>query len=256
MKISGLFLIILLVSACTSKKQESTTAAAQSNAVRNILPQLAVNLEKHGGLSTWDSFGSLSFTNGDNKHILNLRNRNEVFKKDSAYTVGYNADQVWIMPDSSAHPRAKFYRNLYFYFFALPFVGADAGVNHEYLGQKNFNGVDYDLVKLSYDENIGDSPEDRYILYINSETKQLYMINYSVTYFDKSKSESYNALVYTGWQTVNGLLVPTGFDGYVWENDTLGAKRYEAGFTDVLFEKETPSPSVFEAPEGAFIPSN
>lgn len=254
MKYLKLAIIALIVFGCGQQnQQQATDTIPASNQSPEILPQLKATLDQHGGLDLWNKFGTLSFEEKGVRHTLNLRTRDEVFAKDSAYTVGYNGDQVWVLPDSSAFPRARFYRNLYFYFFSLPFVAADPGVNHEFLGQKTFNGVLYDMVKLSYEANVGDSPDDQYILYIESETKQLGMINYSVTYFDKNRAEQYSAVVYRGWTKVNGLVVPSGFDGYRWENDTLGEKRYEVNLSNISFKNEVPDNVLFQAPEGAYI---
>lgn len=257
-KLLVIILVIVSIIACEQKKtinvEEEKEVSASSE---SILSQLQANINAHGGLELWKSFGSLYFEifNGKEtvKHTINLYNRNETFTNDSTYTVGYKGKQSWVNPDSIAFTNVRFYKNLYFYFFALPFVAADEGVYHKYLGQKSFNGEMFDVVKISYAENIGDSYNDKYILYINSKTKLLHMINYSVTYFDHSKSEQYNALVYDKWQNVNGLLVPKSFSGYKWENDTLGNKRYNIIFDNVSFEEKTPDTNLFDIPDNVYF---
>lgn len=255
-KILLLGLIAITVIACEQKKAP-VTEEVKATPMPKLLPQLQSAIDSHGGLDAWRSFRTLSFDRISRedkiKHIIDLNSRNEVFVKDSSYTVGYLGDKSWVLPDSSAFTNVRFYKNLYFYFFALPFVAADEGAIHESLGQKTFNGQLYDLIKISYGENIGDAPDDQYILYVNSETKRLDMINYSVTYFDNTKGESYNALVYNEWEEVSGILLPKSFDGYQWKNDTLGDLRYPVRFENISLSKERPNPKTFEIPKDAYV---
>lgn len=250
--------ITLSIISCTKRVEKQTKTVAPSiSAKRTFIKPIQDNLDAHGGLVLWNSFQTLRFQrpieNGAIQHIVDLKSRNEIISNDTTYTVGYNGDQTWVLPDSSAFLNARFYKNLHFYFFALPFMSADEGVFHESLGQKVFNGTNYDVVKITYGENVGDSPEDQYILYINSETKVLDMINYSVTYFDSSRGDKYSAIIYHEYQTINGLKVPKSFSGYKWENDSIGDQRYQATFENVIFETNAPDQSTFAIPENAYV---
>lgn len=253
-----LIAISLIFNACKQKdKKETQKVELSPVAKRTFIQPIEDNLAAHGGLELWDSFSSLKFDrptkNGVVKHLVDLKSRNEIISKDTTYKVGFIGNKTWVTPDSSAFTNARFYKNLHFYFFALPFMAADEGVIHEDLGQKQFNGKLYNIVKLSYGENIGDSPEDRYIMYINDETKLLDMINYSVTYFDSSKGERYSAIIYDSWQTINGLVLPKSFSGYKWENDTLGDKRYDNIIEQVEFDSKPLKLDTFKAPENAYV---
>lgn len=209
-------------------------------------------LDAHGGLNKWDTQKSLIFEKGD-KHLVDLKTRNELIEKPGKYTLGFNGDQMWISPSRDSFPgkAPRFYRNLHFYFFGLPFLLADPGVNLEDMGTKTFDDNTYNVTKATFGAGVGDAPEDQYILYTNPETNQLEFINYSVTYYDKSRATSYNALVYE-WQEVGELTVPKGYKGYKWENEMLGELRYEIDINKVVFSKNAPDASAFAAPEGAW----
>ena len=143
--------VFICLAACSSSNNEQKNAiSVPLDHYKNINPRLAECIKAHGGLEQWKKFGTLKFQNGKIRNTLNLRNRNETFTNDSTFTVGYHDGQVWVQPDSTAYPNAKFYRNLYFYFFALPFVAADQGVHQEDLGQRVFNGVTYDPVSYTH----------------------------------------------------------------------------------------------------------
>jgi len=79
---------------------------------------------------------------------------------------------------------------------------ADDGVSLEDLGSKEVNDRKYNVIKATFGEGVGDASEDQYILYVNPNTNKIDFINYSVTYFDKTKATKYNALKYE-WQNVN-----------------------------------------------------
>ena len=99
---------------------------------------------------------------------------------------------------------------------------------------------------------MGDAPDDQYILWLEPNTGQLAIINYSVTYGKgAASSEDYNAIVFNEWQEVDGLIVPKKFTGHIWEDGKLGKERYGFEFSNVSFTTEQPDPSEFATPEGA-----
>ena len=254
-------MIAALVISCNTKTA-NTDQIAETEPVHdpyeNIIPELRDCLEAHGGIELWRSFASLEYTrvasngSGDNS-IIDLWTRKDIVKNDSLYTIGFDGKDVWIVSDKEAINSPRFFHNLYFYFFAFPFVVADPGTNAEFLGVVNFDKKNYKKIKITYGDNVGDSPEDQYILWINAESSLLEFINYSVTYFDTSRAESYNALVYGEWQDIQGLKVPSVMTSYRWSEDSLGEKRGSNTFTNVKFGKKQPNQNVFEVPEGALI---
>lgn len=218
-------------------------------------------LDAHGGLDTWRQFGTLEWGwNSDgveapvtSTSTVHLYQRHEHLSTPD-YEMGFDGQQYWIKTDNpeAADRDPRFFINLQFYFFAMPFVLADPGVNHERLGSKTIGGKTYEVIKATFDPGTGVAPEDQYILHIDPATQRLDILLYSVTYFDKDRATSYNALKYT-WQQVQGLWVPQHITGFVWEADTytLGEKRYDRFFPVVTFKKPVPDPAVFAMPAGA-----
>jgi len=250
-----LFAIIFIVSCAPAPESTTDTKVVTQEAkpTHSIPAFYKKVLDAHGGLDRWKAQRSVSFKKGDT-HLVDLNNRNEIIKKEGAYTLGFNGDEMWISPNRDSFPGKDplFYRNLHFYFFALPFVLADPGVNLEEMGMKEINGKNYNVIKATFGNGVGDAPEDQYILYTDPESHRIELTNYSVTYFDKDNATKYNAMTYT-WQEVDGLVVPSSYAGYKWENESLGEKRYEATFEMIAFSKENLPASTFKAPEGAWI---
>ncbi|WP_185152515.1 DUF6503 family protein, partial [Fulvivirga aurantia] len=222
---------------------------------------LAKALEAHGGLDTWRNFGTLRYDkvssegNSEN-HIINLYNRKVLIDRDTTQ-IGFDGKEVWVSPnlESFGSGSARFYHNLYFYFFGIPFLLSDPGIMYEDLGTQTVNGTDYRALKVSYGEGVGDSDEDLYIAHFNPETYKLELLLYTVTYYSGEKTENYNALAYSDWQQVNGLEVPKKFVGYKYADGKLGDKRYEASFDNVKFEEKVPNPEIFKMAENSEIDS-
>ncbi len=133
------------------------------------------------------------------------------------------------------------------YFFAVPFVLADPGVNLEKLEDRELNGKTYQVVRVTFDDGTGVAPEDQYVLYVDPETNRMEVLLYSVTYFDSSRASNYSANHYADWQEVGGLLVPQKLVRYHWNPDgmTFGSTRGEKLFDHVEFSQSEASLDVY-----------
>ncbi len=258
----------LFVFACEAPKKAEKEAKAEMEAKKEAIKKevkvpttlFEKSVAFHGGLETWNSFGTLKFdrvsAQGTSTHTLDLKNRNELIKNPES-TLTFTETGYWNNPDQvnekGERQNPRFFRNLWFYFFGLPFVTADPGANQETMEDATLDGKTYNRVKITFGENVGDAPDDQYILWLDPTTKQLELINYSVTYGKgKEASEKYNVIVFNEWQTVNGLKVPKAFKGHAWEDNKIGDVRYEFEFSNVSFSTERPDPSFFSTPEGAY----
>ncbi len=240
-----LVILVVVVIGCMPKEQKSEESLSK-------FPEpFATALKAHGGLDTWNSYGTLQFDeiyDGDTvAHILDLKNRNEMMEKRGQYVVGFTTDSIYYYPNRDSFPSKdpRFMHNLRFYFFAIPFVTADPGTNHETLEPRIMQGVACNRIKVTFGDDVGFAPKDQYILWFGKEDNLLKMINYSITYHDAEKAENYNAIVYDQWKDVTGLKVPTEMIGYTWKNDTLGDVRYRKYIDNISFSKERPDPEIF-----------
>lgn len=248
------FAVILILISCEPPKKQEEANPIEEKAP---LTPFEKSLDFHGGLDNWNSFGTLKFNRisqgGVAAHVIDLKNRNEIIKSEKS-TLAFGSEGYWTdglkSDEAEKLEGMRFQRNLWFYFFSLPFVTTDPGANQEQLTDGVLSGKEYNRVKITFGENVGDAPDDQYILWLNKESRKLEMINYSVTYYSgKEASENYNAIVFTEWQEANGLTVPKKFDGYKWSADTLGELRYQFEFGNVSFEKDRPADDLFTAPE-------
>ena len=196
-------------------------------------------IEAHGGLAAWYRSPTSSYTweyaNKDAdlrfKSFLVVDNRTRWAYHDLLTTGSYDdarpvdarfawtGERAWIAPDSIEQPNPRFWALSGFYFQQIPFVLADPGTNYEALPDDSIDGTPHDMVEITFGESVGDSPDDRYTLYLDKETGQVDAIRYTVSYGrdvgpDEGLSETF--FDYEDYVTVDGLTVPTRFEGYTY----------------------------------------
>ncbi|MGB6269281.1 MAG: hypothetical protein WBF67_09765, partial [Olleya sp.] len=172
-----LLLVILLVS-CKNEIKNVTTqdySEEKLDVTTSIYPEnISKVFDAHGGIDTWNTMQSLEFTmkkpDADEVTLTNLKSRESLITM-SNHTVGYDGNVVWLDSkiDEAYKGNPKFYYNLMFYFYAMPFILADDGIIYEDVEPLNFEGKSYPGIKISYENGVGESPEDEYILYYNPE---------------------------------------------------------------------------------------
>lgn len=175
----------------------------------NLPEELSKIIAKHGGVDTWKKAKVISFNRGKEVHTTDLQTRKAVINHPY-YSLGFDGKEVWLHEEEkgSFESNPSFYYNLYFYFYAMPFVLTDDGIIYEKVDGISFEGVTYPGIKISYKANVGTSPDDNYILYYNPETYRMEWLAYTVTFTSKKPSDKYNILKYDEWENVNGLVLP------------------------------------------------
>ena len=153
----------------------------------------------------------------------------------------------------------RFYMWTPFYFFGMPFAFADPGARQEPLGKKSFEGKEYDAVKITFVKGTGDSPDDYYVAYLDSATRQLKLASYIVSYpamrNNRPVSELQpHAVVFEEWQKADGVLVPKTAAFYKWDGEKLvGEPLGRLRYANVRFSQKPPEESRFRKPPDAVI---
>ena len=154
------------------------------------------SIAAHGGKEKWYGSGQLQFQwkyhmtdRGADAVVDTIQTvdtktmavKHEVVGKD--ITFGLNAGEDWIRPEGAEFtPPPRFWALTPFYFLGIPFVFNDENANFEKLAeQMEFEGKSYTQVKVTYDKEAGDSPDDYYVLLIDPETKLTRGAYYTVT---------------------------------------------------------------------------
>lgn len=218
-KIIVLFAVVLVAVSC-KQNAKSTEKKEVSTPEPNYPEALAKVLKKHGGIAAWRKAKTLSFNLGEEKHTTDLHTRQSLIQNPN-YSLGFDGEKIWVSDTLKFKGNAEFYHNLYFYFYAMPFVLADDGIVYGETPALTFEGKSYPGIKISYNSGVGASPEDNYFLYYNPDTYQMEWLGYTVTYYSKKTSDRVNIIRYNNWETVNGLLLPKSITWY--KKDEKGA---------------------------------
>ncbi|RSC92677.1 DUF6503 family protein [Tenacibaculum singaporense] len=215
MKKIVVLIAIALVSIACKKEAKKETIKKEEVATLKYPKVLEEVLEKHGGIEQWKKMKTLSFTLKNEEHTTDLHSRKTVVNSPE-YSLGFDGKEVWLQQqDSTAFKGTpEFYYNLYFYFYAMPFVLADDGIVYSETKPLTFKGVSYPGIKISYKANVGTSPDDNYFIFYHPETKQMAWLGYTVTYFSKEPTDAYKIIRYNDWENVNGLLLPKSITWY------------------------------------------
>ena len=207
----------------------------------------------HGTYEHWDTMNQLSFDllkkgGATETHLVDLKSRKTLITS-SKFTIGFDGNDVW-MNATGKFPveRAGFYHNLYFYFYAMPFVLGDPGITYSKVNDLSFEGKTYVGYKITYGNNVGDSPDDNYFVYFDKTSQQMAWLGYTVTYGDDKPSTEIHYIRYTDWQKVNGLLLPKKLQWYDSENNLPVTPSNTAGFDNINVSENMINASNFVKP--------
>ncbi len=172
----------------------------------------------------------------------------------------FDGKDAWVAPEDAPMPptRARFSLLTWPYFIAAPFKLADPGTHIEDAGKKPLDAhTILPTGKLTFGENIGDAPDDWYIVYRDNDTGRLAGLAYIVTY-SKSVEDAEKAphvAIYEAFTEVDGVTLPTRMSIYDWD-PALGKIGDELGAMEVKnYRFVEPDDNTFTQPEGARIDS-
>ena len=255
------FILLLLLSAfffACKDSNNSQVAVDKSAEVPAIDYPEAIDkiFTNHGTLETWKSMKIMSYEivkeEGNESQMIDLESRKERIKA-STFESGYDGTNYWVVADTSYKSNPKFYTNLIFYFYAMPFVLADEGIVYTKSEPLNFEGKDYPGYRISYNTGVGISPEDEYFIHYDPETYEMAWLGYTVTFFTGAKSDQIKWIRYNDWKDVSGLKLPNSLSWYKTEEGKITELRNTREFTKVVVSNQKLADDKFTMPESAKV---
>ncbi|MCB0462471.1 MAG: DUF6503 family protein [Flavobacteriaceae bacterium] len=253
-----IFCLISLI-ACKQEQSSEDYKNAELNITTSIYPEtISKMFDAHGGIDAWNTMEHLYYEiekpEANDIYDVVLKSRKSLIASEH-HLLGFDGDNVWLknLDTVTYKSNPKFYYNLMFYFYAMPFVLGDDGIHYAEAEPLEFEGETYYGVSISYEVGVGESPEDEYILYYNPETFKMEWLGYTVTYFSKEKSKEFHFIKYGDWQEVNGLLLPKTLSWYNYENSMPTTFRNNVNFLNVKLSKELPQEDMFKVPDSTMI---
>ncbi len=152
---------------------------------------------------------------------------------------GYNGKESWmtidgkVVDDPQALKLADFLRKSNFYWFSMMAKLLDPGINYSYKGTRNLNDIEYELVKITFDEGVGDV-SDTYLLYINPDTNLVDQFLFTV--LDFGVTEPY--LMKVGYKETDGVFLPARriITKSNWNGELLEDPSIQEIMTDIKFK--------------------
>lgn len=169
-------------------------------------------------LLTDSSKGKIEFNNGDKLITI--------------------SDKVYHNPNMKNEERIRFNAYTWPYFFMLPYKLSDNGTVWSEFGTENMNGTPYNIQKLTFEGNTGDTPDDWYYIYSNTENHLVSAAAYIVTYGkSKEKAEANpHAIAYNNFVKVDGLPIASEWSFSGWNRqDGLTQEIGKATLSNLKF---------------------
>ncbi len=249
--IGVVFLLFMLACQTPDRSKLETSSSAIEQPAENYPEAMLKVLQAHGGLAQWRNMQSLYFEiekdQQNEKHFIQLQNRLDRVE-GANFVMGYDGQDVWVDADTTYKGNAEFYHNLMFYFYAMPFVLADPGINYQQIDPLIVQGTEYPGIAISYDEGIGTSPKDEYLLFYHPDSFEMAWLGYTATYFSKEKSTDFSWIAYSDWTTVNGLKLPTTLTWHQQQDGVPTEARNSVNFVNISPSEEILSEDLFIGP--------
>ncbi|MEM7230069.1 MAG: hypothetical protein AAF432_14775 [Planctomycetota bacterium] len=167
--------------------------------------------------------------------------RVRIEQKDGT-TMVWDGERAWITPAESEMQGARFHLRTWTYFLAAPFKLNDPGSHMDLAGSLPLmDGKVMETGKLTFGNNVGDSPDDWYIVYRDDKNRMAAM-SYIVTYSmsaEEAEAEPH-AIVYNEYATVDGVTFSTSWTFHDWANDKgiFGDELGNAKISNISFVRE------------------
>ncbi|MGB5355621.1 MAG: DUF6503 family protein [Eudoraea sp.] len=253
------FLLLSSLLACKDKPNDSDiTVEVTEVLVESKMSDYPLALDSifsaHGGMTKWRSKKTLEFVfkNGEvtEKHSTDLKTRRDKIESTD-YTLGFDGQEVWLLdPKDDYKGDEVFYHNLMFYFYAMPFVLGDPGIEYGEAEILTFQDKKYPGIRISYKPDIGTSPKDEYYLHYDPTTYQMKWLGYTVTYKSGEKSDNVKWIRYENWMNHGGLLLPEVISWYNYKGNIIKEKKREISFEDVRLSESARPNSFYAKPKG------
>ncbi len=255
-KISTLLFAVLLFTSCTNNTTKTDKLVETSN------NKFVVALENAHKMDVFKNYAAYSFDIelffGGNEslkaNITSMGNSGKIkLVRNTGEIVYFDGKDVFLSTSSENYPSARFDIHTWQYFFGVAYKLSDPGVVWDDMGEMPYNSTKIPVQKLSFNDGVGDAPDDWYMVYQNPENNLMEAMAYIVTY-SRSKEDaekSPSSIVYQDYKEIQGIPVAHTWKFCVWDEKTGSQLDKEKGYAfikNIVFHQL--SEGLFDMPEG------
>lgn len=225
---------VLLIVSCKKEKAPAETKQLEPKPIErtfaqkieathmkaSFLSKEAIQFDAYiefGGKETFNANVTISTTSDIAKIIY--KNGDEIY---------VNKENIFVSPSLKDNPGVRFHAYTWNYFFLFPYKLSDNGTkwNDDFKTKETKNI--FTTAKLSFEANIGDAPDDWYIVYANKKSNLLEHVAYIVTVNKSTEAAEADphAIKYLDYTKINGIPFATNWEFYGW--------NIEQGLTDKI----------------------
>lgn len=235
-KILLLFAATTLFVSCNETKKQKTEKipVEQNNGIGDGAPSLstafAEGVEKTHNKEAFLERNNVSFDialnfNGEERlnGTFTMRTNSTKIKYESedGKIIIYDGKDVFLSPKDADMKSARFDILTWPYFMAMPFKLTDPGTIWSPVEQVSEKDNEYSRAKLTFKNDIGDTADDWYEVYVDNNTNLLSYAAYIVT-FGKSiekAEEAPHAILYANYQVINDIAISNTWKFYNWSKE-------------------------------------
>ncbi|PKG42150.1 hypothetical protein [Psychroflexus sp. MES1-P1E] len=239
MKLLSYSFALLLMLACSSPKEKDKDKQEVKNNTEKqtkATHPLVASLEKAHQLDAFQKEDLVSFDielnfNGQDRlkaKIYSTTNSSQVKVVNQEGTeLFFDGSEVWIHPEDSLYQGARFDALTWSYFFMAPYKLNDIGTYHSKTKPLPYQDDSVlETTKLTFGNNVGDSPDDWYVVYQRKEDNLLAAMAYIVTFGGKSEekaSQNPHAINYEDYKEIDSIPFAHRWTFWNW-SETEGLK--------------------------------
>lgn len=261
-KLLSISLLLFVFNSCKEKTTKNIEEPTQEENIISLevdkYPRsLGKVFDAHGGLKAWKEYKTLEYSLSkkgySEKHTTSLRSRKDKIEAPN-YSIGFDGKDVWKLDSQDSYKGDPiFYHNLFFYFYAMPFVLADNGIVYSETPNLEFEGVSYPGVRISYNPGVGTSYKDNYFVHYHPETHVMQWLGYTVTYRSGEVSDNIKWIRYNDWQTVDNVILPKSITWYNYKGREIKEVKKTVIFDAVKLSREERLEGFYKKPNGAVL---
>ncbi|WP_121907428.1 DUF6503 family protein [Ulvibacter antarcticus] len=255
-KIIFIMVLLVAISACKENKKDQHLTPVEADGgigdgATSLSDSFAQRLEESHNKDAYTSKKAISYDlllnfNGKQRldvKVTMLTNSSKLrmdFKDGSS--IIYDGNEVYLTPTNTENPSARFDIFTWTYFTAMPFKLTDSGTQWNGFEEKTINSKAFARAKLSFKNDVGDTADDWYMTYADTDTNLLSYAAYIVTYgktLEKAEAAPH-AIVYTNYKVLDGVAIADSWEFYNWseEKELYGDSIGDASLTNFMFMDE------------------